>query len=75
MLILANDMNALPFPMTSSWPIAARKKLHASTGIGPFHALENANKQLTLAHQPHNVLLHKTVMWAYIILVSGMAAG
>jgi len=63
-----------PLLMSSSWPTAAQKKSHASTGIGPFHALSYTDKQLALAHQIHNRLPHETAAWANMILISGMAA-
>jgi len=60
--------------MSLSWPTAAQKKSHASTGIGPFHALLYTDKQLALAHQICNGLPHETAAWANVILISGMAA-
>jgi len=50
MLTLAYHMNALPLPMSSGLLTAAQKKEHASTGMGPFHALSYSYKQLALAH-------------------------
>ena len=63
-----------PLLMSLSWPTAAQKKSHASTGIGPFHVPSYIDKQLALAHQIRNGLLHKTAAWANMILISGMAA-
>ena len=74
MLELARDANAMPLSMRSSWLTAAQKKSRASTGMGPFHALTYMREQLTLAHPAHNGLPHRTVVWAHIILVSGIAA-
>jgi len=50
MLTLAHHMNALPLLMSSGLLAAAQKKEHASTGMGPFHALSYSYKQLALAH-------------------------
>ena len=74
MLELAHDANAMPLSMSSSWPTAAQKKSRASTGMGPFHAPSYTHEQPALAHQAHNGLPHRTVMWAHIILCSGIAA-
>ena len=75
MLELAHhDANAMPSLMSSTWPTAAQKKSCASTGMGPFHAPSYTHEQLTLAHPVHNGLLPRTVAWAHIISVSGIAA-
>jgi len=73
-LELAHDANTMPLSTSSSWPTAAQKKLCASIGMGPFHAPSYTHEQPVLAHQAHNGLLHRTVMWAHIILLSGIAA-
>ena len=74
MLELAHDANAMPLSMSSSWPTAAQNKSRASIGMGPFHAPSYTHEQPALAHQAHNGLPHRTVVWAHISLFSGIAA-
>jgi len=74
MLELACDTNAIPLSRSLSWPTAAQKKSHTSTRMGPFHTPSYTYEQPSSAHQAHNGLPHRTVVWAHIILCSGIAA-
>jgi len=71
---LALDKNALPLPISLSWPTAVQNTSCASTGMGPFQALSYTDKHLALAHQTYNELPHETAAWAYMVFVSRMAA-